>query len=113
MAASPRAISVLLVEDNLGDVLMIRRALAGAGVPITIRLALEGKEAAKILTVRHFDLGLVILDLNIPKLSGLAVLERCHIDVPVVVFTSSSDPRSTKLIRARREGLRSETHGSP
>jgi CheY-like chemotaxis protein len=93
MADPPRPISVLVVEDNLGDVLMIRQALAGAGIPITIRVAVDGKQAMEILIARDFTPDLVILDLNIPKLSGLAVLERCHIDAPVVVFSSSSDPR--------------------
>jgi CheY-like chemotaxis protein len=93
MADPPRPISVLLVEDNPGDVLMVRQALAGVGVPITIRVAVDGKQAIEILTTRDFAPDLVILDLNIPQLSGLSVLERCHIDAPIVVFTSSSDPR--------------------
>jgi len=88
-----KPIELLLVEDSAGDILLIRQALAGAGVPITVHVAVDGKQAMQILAARHFDFDLVILDLNIPKLSGLAVLERIQVDVPVVVFTSSSDPR--------------------
>jgi DNA-binding response OmpR family regulator len=46
----------------------------------------------------------VILDLNLPKPSGFTLLERSHIDAPVVVFSSSSNPDD--LLRAFELGAR-------
>ncbi len=88
----PKPIELLLVEDNAGDILLIRQALAGERFPISIHVAVDGKQARQILAARLFDPDLVILDLNIPKVSGLFVLEGIQPDVPVVVFTSSSNP---------------------
>jgi two-component system, chemotaxis family, response regulator Rcp1 len=85
-------IELLLVEDNAGDILLIRQALAGESFPISIHVAVDGKQAIQILAARQFNPDLVILDLNIPKLAGLSVLEGIEPDVPVVVFTSSSSP---------------------
>jgi DNA-binding response OmpR family regulator len=82
-------IELLLVEDNAGDILLI---LAGESFPISIHVAVDGKQAIQILAARQFNPDLVILDLNIPKLAGLSVLEGIEPDVPVVVFTSSSSP---------------------
>jgi CheY-like chemotaxis protein len=46
-----------------------------------------------MLTNPHVHLDLIILDLNIPKITGIALLERWQIGtVPVVVFSSSTNP---------------------
>ena len=87
-----KPVEVLLVEDNAGDILLIRQALAGEHFPISIHVAVDGKQAMQMLAARQFEPDLVILDLNIPKMSGLSVLECTQPEVPVVVFTSSSDP---------------------
>jgi len=89
--SDPRAIQVLLVEDNVGDIMLIHQSLAGEHIPVSLHIAVDGEQAVELLS-DHFHPDLIILDLNIPKVSGLSVLERCHPEVPVVVFTSSSRP---------------------
>jgi CheY-like chemotaxis protein len=85
-----RPVEVLVVEDNAGDILLMKQALARESFPISIRVALDGKQAVQMLATRDFQPDLVILDLNLPKLGGLSVLECTSPYVPVVVFTSSS-----------------------
>src|ERR1700738_4061575 len=81
---------VLLVEDNEGDVSLVRRSLIECDRPVALIVARDGEEALRLLRVSDFSPDLVILDLNTPKLSGLAVLERLDLkDTPVVVFSSS------------------------
>jgi CheY-like chemotaxis protein len=87
-----KPVEVLLVEDNAGDILLMRQTLAREPFPISIHVAVDGKQAMQMLAARQFEPDLVILDLNIPKMSGLSVLERTQLEVPVVVFTSSSNP---------------------
>ncbi|HUJ50568.1 MAG TPA: response regulator [Bryobacteraceae bacterium] len=88
-----KPIEILLVEDNAGDVLLVRQALAAEQFPINIHVAMDGKQAVQILAARQFQPDLVILDLNIPKISGLSVLECSQPSVPVVVFSSSNSPQ--------------------
>ena len=88
-----KPVEVLLVEDNAGDILLIRQALGREPFPISIHVAVDGKQAMQMLDARQFEPDLVILDLNIPKVSGLSVLECTQPEVPVVVFTSSSNPQ--------------------
>ena len=88
----PKPIEILLVEDNAGDILLVRQALAGEQFPINLHVAVDGKQAVQILAARQFEPDLVILDLNLPKLSGLSVLECSQASVPVVVFSSSDSP---------------------
>ena len=79
---------VLLVEDSVGDVLLTRKILAE--LPIKLRIARDGLQALLILADPSFKPALVILDLNIPDISGHEVLSRYHPqNPPVVVFTSS------------------------
>ena len=87
-----RPIELMVVEDQAGDVLMIRQALAGERIPVSIHVAVDGKQAVDMLAGRHFDPDLILLDLKLPKLDGLSVLERSRPNVPVVVFTSSGRP---------------------
>lgn len=95
---------ILLVEDNGGDVLMIRQIIAEAGLAVRVTVARDGEQAIRILSDREFKPDLMILDLNIPKVPGIAVLERCKPTAPVVVFTSSSNP--AEMQRAKELGVK-------
>jgi DNA-binding response OmpR family regulator len=97
-------LQVLLVEDNLGDVLLIRQALASEPYAIDVRVARDGEQGLEVLSDLQYKPDLVILDLNLPKLSGHALLERSHIAAPVIIFSSSSNPDD--LLRAFELGAR-------
>ena len=85
-----KSIEVLLIEDNSGDILLIRQTLAQEPFPVKVRVAMDGKQAIQILADRNVEPDLIILDLDIPKISGLSLLECNHVTKPVVVFTSST-----------------------
>jgi two-component system, chemotaxis family, response regulator Rcp1 len=94
---------ILLAEDNPADVYLIREALREHGVEYTMRVASDGKEVLRIISSPQADrdsqpLGLIILDLNLPRYDGLEILQRLRetaefAHVPVVVLTSSDSPR--------------------
>lgn len=86
--------TVLLVEDNPDDEQLILRALKQTGVTDTIEVARNGREAVDYLLGTAAPPRLVLLDLKLPKMGGLEVLQALRLDnktrmIPVVVFTSS------------------------
>ena len=86
---SVRPVRVLIVEDSLADVYLMTEALT-TDCPITVELTAvkDGFEAESLLTSGpQFDL--VILDLNLPKMSGLELLKKHKPSAPVVVFSCS------------------------
>jgi CheY-like chemotaxis protein len=95
--------TVLLVEDNPQDEFLMLRALRKAKVQATIDVVRDGQQALDYLlrtgefsSRPHGLPALVLLDLNLPKLSGLDVLKRLRAEpqtqlLPVVMFTSSDD----------------------
>lgn len=85
-----KPIEVLLVEDSPADVFLIRYALAKELTPFRLHVARDGLEAIEML--KSIDADLIILDLKLPKISGLSVLEETHPHVPVVVFSASTSP---------------------
>ncbi len=88
------ASEVLLVEDNAGDALLVGQALAECPVPVHLHIARDGEQALQMLRESDFRPELVILDLNIPKISGYAVLAAYPLEqTPVVVFTASENPQ--------------------
>jgi CheY-like chemotaxis protein len=91
-----KPLELLLIEDSPGDILLIRQVLSREPFPISIHAAVDGKQATEILAAGQFKPDLLILDLSLPRLSGLSFLERTHPDAPVVVFTSSSNPQDRK-----------------
>jgi len=94
---------VLLVEDSVGDVLLTRQFLTE--LPIRLRIARDGLQALLMLADPSFKPALVILDLNIPDISGHEVLARYHPkNPPVVVFTSSWN--ESEKVRALAMGAR-------
>jgi chemotaxis family two-component system response regulator Rcp1 len=83
---------VLLVEDNAGDALLIGQALAEYPAPVHLRIARDGEQALQMLGEPGFTPDLVILDLNIPRLSGYTVLKSyLPRKTPVVVFSTSQN----------------------
>lgn len=94
-----RTIEILLVDDNIGDVVLAREALSGASFQNRVSIARDGFEAldflrrdGKFSTAPRPDL--VLLDINMPRKNGCEVLEEIRCDqalrlIPVVIFTSS------------------------
>jgi CheY-like chemotaxis protein len=64
---------LLLAEDNPGDVGLVREALRMCGVETDLTIAKDGEQALKHLRNSQFDL--VILDLNLPKRDGQAIIQ--------------------------------------
>lgn len=98
-----RPIEVLLVEDDEGDVLMTREALAEGKVLNRLSVVNDGVEAVEYLRQNgeYNDASrpdLILLDLNLPKKDGREVLAEVKSDpdlhsIPVVVLTTSSAER--------------------
>lgn len=88
------SVDVLLIEDNLGDAVLIRDAVSRVPVPVNLHLALDGQQAVLMLSNPHFQPNLIVLDLNIPKIHGTALLQRWKGNhrTPVVVLSSSRNP---------------------
>jgi DNA-binding response OmpR family regulator len=91
---------ILLVEDNAGDAVLIRQILADASVPVNLHIVRDGEQALTMLSDADFIPALIILDLNIPRISGAALLERWKSQrIPVVVFSSSlNDAERTRVL---------------
>ncbi len=92
-------ISVLLVEDDPGDVLLIREAFADHKIGNLLSVVSDGVEAMKFVRGEGEYAGrerpdLVLLDLNLPRKSGAEVLAEIKSDpqlstIPVIVLTTS------------------------
>ena len=88
---------IFIIEDNLGDVDLLAEACREIGFAVEWTNATNGAVAIELL--EHLPPGaepaLILLDLNLPKLSGSEVLVRLkamrHLaEVPVVILTSST-----------------------
>ena len=94
-----RPIEILLVEDNPGDVRLTQEALKDAKVLNKLRVVSDGVEALAFLRrqgkyAHAVRPGLILLDLNLPKMDGRKVLAEIKEDpdlkrIPVVVLTIS------------------------
>jgi chemotaxis family two-component system response regulator Rcp1 len=90
---------ILLVEDNAGDVRLIREAFRDANVSVQLHVACDGMEAMSFL--RHEGAyadaprpDFILLDLNIPKIDGREVLAQIKKDgglktIPTLILTTS------------------------
>jgi len=99
MDADCQIVDVLLVEDDEGDVLMTREAFEHYKIRNTLHVASDGEQALQFVrrTGEYVDAprpGLIMLDLNLPRRDGLAVLAELKADpelrvIPVVILTTS------------------------
>jgi CheY-like chemotaxis protein len=100
---------VLLVEDNPTDVFVIREVVEDCGLNLYLRVANNGQDALRYLkelekTEEKSWPVLILLDLNLPKLSGIDVLRQLRSDspwksTPVIVVTSSTAESDRAAVR--------------
>lgn len=106
---------ILYAEDEENDLLFLNRAFKTARSPHTLRGVPDGEQAIQYLAgdgpfadrIRHPFPALILLDINMPKQSGLEVLQWIRQQprfksLPVLVLTSSS--RQEDMERARELG---------
>lgn len=96
-------IQILLVEDNPGDVRLTQEVLREARILNTLLIARDGVEALALLRKTGDAQAtplpdLILLDLNLPRKSGLEVLREIKTDpafkhIPIVILTSSEAER--------------------
>ena len=90
---------ILLVEDDSVDAMTVRRALKEVGSTRTLVHQINGEEALHYLCNPEADTpGLILLDLNMPRMNGLEFLEHKQADdqlrdIEVVVLTTSTNAR--------------------
>jgi CheY-like chemotaxis protein len=100
-------IELLVVDDNAAEAYLVLYALEDSPRPVRLHRAKDAIEGLQMLSERAFDL--VILDLNLPGLSGYYLLQQCDpTGVPVVMFSVSSHPADAK--RALELGAREFVH---
>jgi CheY-like chemotaxis protein len=96
-----RSINILLVEDNDGDILLTTEAFEESRIVNNIKAIRDGKEAINFFesVIKKEDIpDLVLLDVNLPKVSGHDVLtyiknNEKYLSIPVIMLTTSSSER--------------------
>lgn len=103
------SIQILMVEDDPGDVFLIREALKSSMLRFTVHHADNGEKALDFLHRRKpFESSvrpdLILLDLNLPRVNGIEVLRDVKSvpelsDIPVIVLTTSKSEADAILCR--------------
>lgn len=98
-----KAVHILLVEDNEGDILLTKEGFEECNIKTKISVAKNGKEALDFLFKRDAYVevekpDLILLDINIPMFNGHEVLKEIKADpelkkIPVIMLTTSSSEK--------------------
>lgn len=102
-------LEILLVDDNKADIWMIDDFIREKNHNVKLTVLRDGQEAVSYLNKESDfrdapDPSLIVLDLNMPRLNGKEVLAKIgqsgrFRNVPVIVLTSSSNPRDEEECR--------------
>ena len=94
--------SVLVVDDSITVRQQVKLALSQAG--FSVNEAKDGQEGAELIEARR-DLGLVICDVNMPRMNGLEMLERvkgrkANPALPIIMLTTEGQPALIQRAKA-------------
>ncbi len=99
---TPKAINILLIEDDEVDVMTVQRAFEKSNVASPLYVASNGLEALAKLRSAESEIPtsrrLILLDLNMPKINGIEFLKELRQDpllqhIPVIVLTTSAEEK--------------------
>ncbi|MGX9965415.1 response regulator [Roseomonas sp. F4] len=104
MNVSAQAVTIVMVEDDDGHARLIEKNLKRAGVYNDVKHLNSGTAAVEHLFGPQRQAGapvLVLLDLNLPDMSGIDILARLKADpelrlAPVIVLTTTDDDREIR-----------------
>ena len=103
-----KILKVLLVEDNLIEIMKMNRTISLLKLKHTIHESKNGEEALKFLENKENMPDIILLDLNMPKISGLEFLKiiKANDDlkhIPTIILTTSSNQKD--LLECYRTGM--------
>ncbi len=93
---------ILIVDDDLEDQELVCKAFTKLDFPIDVKSVFNGEELLRYLrsldNEEHSYPTLILLDLNMPKISGIEALKEIKLDnklrrIPIIIFTTSSSER--------------------
>ena len=97
------SVSIVMVEDDEGHALLIRRNLERAGISNPITHFTDGQAALDYFFdeqgwLKTQEPTLLLLDLNLPKVDGYGILQKLKSDertssVPIIILTTTDNPR--------------------
>jgi CheY-like chemotaxis protein len=107
-AAPPSPAKILVIEDNPGDVFLLRQALNEYHEPYVLEILRDGQEALEFVSLQRTgsqeEPCVIVLDLHLPKHSGADVLkvirqEPVLAHIQVVALTTLASPRDEQEVR--------------
>lgn len=103
-----KSLKILLVEDNLIEIMKMKRTLSLLKLKHTLHEAKNGEEALSFLEDRSHIPDIILLDLNMPKINGIEFLRilKSKDDlkhIPTIILTTSSNQKD--LLECYRTGM--------
>ena len=100
MSPAKRKWRIILVEDNPGDVFLVRRALDVHRIDCELSVAKDGEEALSLVRQAEdgaFSVDLLLVDLNLPRYDGGQIVaaarsSKALVNTPIILLTSSDSP---------------------
>jgi two-component system chemotaxis response regulator CheY len=95
---------ILVVDDSTLDRKLLIRTLIKAEVQQEILQAEDGEQALEVLANHHQDIGLLLLDWQMPKMNGIELMAGMTkipvlASIPIVMVTASGSEDNKKLAR--------------
>ena len=97
----PRSSQILVIEDDENDCFLFMREIERAALEDHVTVMVNGREAIEFLAKVDPPPLAIFLDLNLPGLGGIPLLDRLRHDpkyknVPIIVMTGSDNPNDLK-----------------
>jgi CheY-like chemotaxis protein len=94
----PKKLSILLVEDDNIEIIKFKKIVTKLDIQCKIMVAQNGEKALEILTEKQQIPGIILLDLNMPKMNGVEFLsilkkEETLKHIPAIILTTSCNQK--------------------
>jgi len=101
-------LKILLVEDNIIEILKLKRAIENLGMNHEVLEAENGEIALDSIKQEEINPDIILLDLNMPKMNGLEFLAKVRNDesmrhLPIIILSTSNNNRD--LMEAYKLGV--------
>lgn len=103
-----KILKVLLVEDNLIEIMKMKRTISLLKLKHTIHEAKNGEEALQFLEDKANIPDIILLDLNMPKINGIEFLKILKVNddlkhIPTIILTTSNNQKD--LLECYKTGM--------